>query len=256
LSPITRVPILKMNTSDANRRADSADQSETVKSEHTADSAAGSAAASARNNKKSRQLADSIEAIIKDVPRGVHLTASEVFRRAREAGLDVSLSTVYRTLNALQQGGNVSTVSGEHGRRYEARDSDHDHDHLICLKCGLTIEFADDLIRGFGAAVAERKGYEHKSSRFDILGICAECKAKDEDHRVTTASLTVDNVINLLESATADLHNGANALESRKLAKVQDLLTATVQKVKDALEELETTTALLNSPAKRDDTDS
>jgi Fur family ferric uptake transcriptional regulator len=207
-----------------------------------------------RNAKKSRQLAEAIESIIKDVPRGIHLTAGEVYRRAREAGLDVSLSTVYRTLNTLQQDGNVSTVSGEHGRRYEARDLDHDHDHLICLKCGLTIEFADDLIRGFGKAVAERKGYEHKSSRFDILGICADCKAKDEDHRVSTAAEAVDSIISQIETATIELQLAAAALETRKLSKATDFINSTIPKIKEALEDLENTAILLKGPAKGDGT--
>lgn len=208
--------------------------------------------AAGRGSKKSRQLADSIEAIIKEVPRGVHVTAGEVFRRAREAGLDVSLSTVYRTLNMLQQGGNVSTVSGEHGRRYEARDLDHDHDHLICLKCGLTIEFTDDLIRGFGKAVAERKGYEHKTSRFDILGICSDCKAKDEDHKVATAMIAVEEVISLLETSTAELQLCATALDSRKLNKAIDILTSAIPKVKEALQDLETTSDILSNQGPRE----
>src|SRR5690349_15581097 len=111
---------------------------------------------------------DSLESFIKGLPRGVHLTAPEVFKLAKEQGLKVSLSTVYRTLNHLSSQGQVQALSGEHGRRYEAADGDHDHDHLICVKCGLTIEFEDELIRGFGKSVAERKGYEYRHSRFDI----------------------------------------------------------------------------------------
>lgn len=177
-----------------------------------------------RKPRRGMQLQEAIEAIVKDIPRGVHLTAPEVYRRVREHGLQVSLSTVYRTLNLLQAHGNVSTVSGDHGRRYEARDQDHDHDHLICLKCGLTIEFTDDLIRGFGRSLAERKGYEHASSRFDILGICSTCKAQDEDHRILTSISSLEKALTAATQAQAKIELAIALLETRKFAKAQELV--------------------------------
>jgi len=189
-------------------------------------------------SKRQGQLHDAITALVKDLPRGTHLTAPEVYRRAKEQGLQVSLSTVYRTLNLLQADGNVTMLLGEHGRRFEARDSEHDHDHLICLKCGLTIEFTDDLIKGFGKMVAERKGYEHRSSRFDILGICGECKLKDEDHKITMAITASENVIALTEEAVVNLELALQSLQSRKLPKAQENMSAAIRPLRDALDEL------------------
>lgn len=188
--------------------------------------------------KRQGQLHDAITALVKDLPRGTHLTAPEVYRRAKEQGLQVSLSTVYRTLNMLQADGNVTMLLGEHGRRFEARDSEHDHDHLICLKCGLTIEFTDDLIKGFGKMVAERKGYEHTSSRFDILGICGDCKLKDEDHKINMAIAASENVIALSEEAIANLEVALQSLQSRKLPKAQESMAAAIRPLRDALDEL------------------
>lgn len=175
--------------------------------------------ASTRKAGRTRQLQEAIEAIIKEIPRGVHLTAPEVYRRARDQGLQISLSTIYRTLNLLQSHGNVTTVAGEHGRRYEARDSDHDHDHLICLKCGLTIEFTDDLIRGFGKAVAERKSYELVNSRFDILGVCFDCKSKDEDHKINTSIDALEKLLALHTESLEKAETAIGLLQSRKLQK-------------------------------------
>jgi len=44
-------------------------------------------------------------AIVKEAPRGTHLTAPEVYAKARGNGLPVSISTVYRTLTAAQRSG-------------------------------------------------------------------------------------------------------------------------------------------------------
>src|SRR5271155_2077906 len=88
---------------------------------------------------KHGQAQQAIADLVQALPKGTHLTAPEVYRQAREAGMNISLSSVYRALNQLQAHGNVSTLGGERGRRYESGHGD-DHDHLICLKCGLTIE--------------------------------------------------------------------------------------------------------------------
>ncbi|HEY9790574.1 MAG TPA: transcriptional repressor [Candidatus Obscuribacterales bacterium] len=195
--------------------------------------------------RRTRQMQEAIGEIIRDLPRGVHLTAPEVYRRAREIGLEVSLSTVYRILGLMQADGNVTTLAGDHGRRYEARDLDHDHDHLICVKCGYTVEFSDDLIRGFGKAVAERKGYEHKSSRFDILGICSPCKAKDEDHKIAACIDGIQTAKNLLVQSLEKLNNAATLLENRKLAKAQEILLSGLPQLKDASAEAEAAVELL-----------
>lgn len=194
---------------------------------------------SSNEDKGKGQLLESIATIVKALPKGTHLTAGEVFRHARELGLKVSLSTIYRTLNQLQAHGNVSTVHGEHGKRYESRNDDEDHDHLICLKCGLTVEFSDDLIRGFGKTLAERKGYEHKHSRFDILGICLTCKAGDEDHKIETAIAALENSIAFAHEAVAAMESGISHLEGRKLARGRESAEAAAARLRIALEELE-----------------
>lgn len=194
--------------------------------------------------RRNKQLQDAIAALVRDIPRGVHLTAPEVYRRARDSGLEVSLSTVYRTLNQLQAHGDVTAVSGDHGRRYEAREDGHDHDHLICLKCGLTVEFADDLIRGFGKAVAERKGYDHHSSRFDIYGICGACRSKDEDHRAEILIKSVTESIEVLEGIVEELRTAVSVLESRKISKGKELLTAVISALHERVEDLESAVAI------------
>lgn len=184
---------------------------------------------------RQRHLQQAIADLVNSIPRGTHLTAPEVYRRARDLGLQVSLSTVYRTLHLLQAHGNVSTVSGDRGLRYEAAGSGEDHDHLICVKCGLTVEFFDELIRGFGKSVAHRKGFEHKSSRFDILGLCAECRAKDEDHRIEQAVAQLEETIDLLEQAAESLKRAATLYQSRRIVKAGELVQSATKRLEDAV---------------------
>lgn len=188
---------------------------------------------------RASQAQETLETFIKGLPRGVHLTAPEVFKLAREQGLKISLSTVYRTLNNLSAQGQVQALSGEHGRRYEASDGEHDHDHLICVKCGLTIEFEDDLIKGFGRTVAERKGYEYKHSRFDVLGLCLQCKLKGEDHRIGLFRDASEKTLYYCDSVVNEVQLALSHLETRKHLKSKESLENALLLMQDACRELE-----------------
>ena len=187
-----------------------------------------------------------IASIVRGLPKGTHLTAPEVFERAKAMGLDISLSTVYRILNRLKAVGNVMTVAGERGLRYETAEEGPEHDHLICLGCGLTIEFVDELIRGFGKTVAQRKGYEHKSSRFDILGYCRDCNAKDEAHRFEEAFRSLSAALTKLEEASGLIRQ---TLESARLGKQLKAIRsgeASLEMIKATLAECQSALALIS----------
>jgi Fur family ferric uptake transcriptional regulator len=186
-----------------------------------------------------------ISGIVKGLPKGTHMTANEVFEKARQMGLDISLSTVYRTLHRLKVVGDVSTVSGDRGVRYETAEDGEDHDHLICLGCGLTIEFVDDLIRGFGKTVAQRKGFEHKSSRFDILGYCNECNSNDQTHKSQHGVEYILNAIENSESAIETLRQAIDLVQARKSPKAVAAVQAAIEKLQQASGECENSLNML-----------
>jgi Fur family transcriptional regulator, ferric uptake regulator len=193
------------------------------------------------------QVQESLEAFIKGLPRGTHLTAAEVYRQARSKGLKVSLSTVYRTLNNLSLVGQVNAFVGERGRRYEAADGERDHDHLICVKCGWTMEFEDKLIHGFGKTVAERKHYDYRHSRFDIYGICSSCGARGDRHRIDQAVGAIEKALELLEDVTEELELAMEQMQMRKFARGRELIEKALPGLKDACRHLESQTVDLES---------
>lgn len=70
----------------------------------------------------------------------VHLAADEVFERAREALPEVSLATVYNTLNELVDMGELLELTHADGRkRYDPNVSDRHH-HLVCVGCGRMLD--------------------------------------------------------------------------------------------------------------------
>lgn len=193
---------------------------------------------SREDNLSNSSSMEAIAEIIRSIPRGDHLTAPEVYELAKQRGLKLSLSTVYRTLNKLKADGNVITVSGDRGLRYESVE-DQAHDHLICLGCGLTIEFYDELIRGFGHNVALRKGFDHTTSRFDILGYCEKCKVNDESHKLDALQDSALSAIEKTESALEDLKIAVEFMKQRKTARAGAPGRAALQKLNDAVADLD-----------------
>jgi len=184
--------------------------------------------------------------LIQHLPQGIHLTAGEVFDRVQQSGLNLSLSTVYRTLSMLKAEGVVQSLSGEHGSRYEAHDDDHDHDHLICLSCGYTVEFVDELLKGFGQVLAKRSGYEFKRSRFDLYGLCQDCQAKSEQFKIKQALATLESAQDQLERAESSVETAHGFIEARRIDKGRETMDALIQELKRLQESLELCRAKLD----------
>ncbi|MGE6786653.1 Fur family transcriptional regulator [Ensifer adhaerens] len=97
-----------------------------------------------------------------------HPDASELHRRAKEIDATVSLSTVYRTLSALEQQGVVHRHAFESATaRFETADAPH-HDHLIDIDTGAVIEFRSDKIEQLQAEIAAELGYDLVRHRLEL----------------------------------------------------------------------------------------
>jgi Fur family transcriptional regulator, ferric uptake regulator len=97
-----------------------------------------------------------------------HPDANELHRRARKIDDSVSLSTVYRTLSALEEQGVVQrhTFEGEPAR-FETADMPH-HDHLIDMDTGAVLEFRSDRIERLQKEIAAEYGYDLVHHRLEL----------------------------------------------------------------------------------------
>ena len=100
-----------------------------------------------------------------------HPDVEEVYRRASAADPHISISTVYRTVKLLEDGGILQKRDFGDGRsRYEAV-SDHHHDHLIDLRSGEVIEFRNEDIEKLQRIVARELGYRLVDHRLELFGV-------------------------------------------------------------------------------------
>src|ERR1700752_3809495 len=89
-----------------------------------------------------------------------HVSIDELLTKVRKRQPRVGYATVYRTLKLLVDSGRaVARQFGDGQARYEVV-GDH-HDHLICVKCGLILEFEDDEIERLQDRIAARMGGFH-----------------------------------------------------------------------------------------------
>ncbi|HET6477610.1 MAG TPA: transcriptional repressor [Dehalococcoidales bacterium] len=105
-----------------------------------------------------------------------HLDADEIFRRAREKELRLSLSTVYRTLQMMKELGLVDELHfGESHHHYEVKPT-KEHYHLVCLGCGRVIEFSYPLSRYLKKEVPELKDCDIDETEIRVAGYCNLCR--------------------------------------------------------------------------------
>lgn len=107
----------------------------------------------------------------------VHHTAEEVLGIARGRLPEVSLATVYNTLNELVAMGEVQQVDAGPGPTRYDPNVQRPHDHLVCLRCG---ELRDVYPAREGSVElprSQRFGYQVVSRDVLFQGYCPRCRA-------------------------------------------------------------------------------
>ncbi|MCA9517241.1 MAG: transcriptional repressor [Myxococcales bacterium] len=105
----------------------------------------------------------------------LHLTAEEVFRRAQVALPEISLATVYNTLNDLVTMGEVrEVVAGRGPVRYDPNTVGH-HDHLVCVDCGELWDVAP-VPSSVRPREADLRGYDLVEVDVVFRGRCGPCR--------------------------------------------------------------------------------
>jgi len=102
-------------------------------------------------------------------------SAQEIHTELRRAGEDVGLATVYRTLQALTEAGEVDVLRSDSGEAAYRRCSAHHHHHLVCRQCGRTVEVEGPAVESWALRVADEHGFSDISHTVEIFGLCAEC---------------------------------------------------------------------------------
>ena len=105
------------------------------------------------------------------------LTAQDLHERLRLQGESVGLATVYRSLQALSDAGEVDQLRTDDGETAYRRCSRGRHHHLVCRTCGRTVEVEGPAVEHWADKVALAHGFTDVSHTLEIFGTCSSCAA-------------------------------------------------------------------------------
>ena len=110
--------------------------------------------------------------VIRDEPE--HLTANEVFDKAKQLLPGISFATVYNSLRYLKEAGHIAEISfGNGASRFDSMTSRHDH--AICTKCGKLVDMELDLPAELVSLAAEYSRFKPESLELTLRGLCPDC---------------------------------------------------------------------------------
>lgn len=107
-----------------------------------------------------------------------HVTGAELVERCRAVDATTIPSTVYRTLDVLEELGVLSHSHGVDGREEFHVLPVDEHGHLYCRRCGGSWDLAaDDAdVRSTLDAFEDERGFTIDVSHLTLIGRCAECR--------------------------------------------------------------------------------
>lgn len=125
-----------------------------------------------RHGLKSTQQRDTIVDIF--VRSTGHISIEDLLAKVRKKNPRVGYATVYRTLKLLTDCGIAAARQfGDGQTRFEVMGDHAHHDHLICVQCGLILEFENDTIEQLQDEMAERLGgFKLVRHKLELYGLC------------------------------------------------------------------------------------
>jgi len=114
-----------------------------------------------------------------------HLNIEQITKRVQQRYPNVSLSTVYRTLELLKTTGLVreSHLPGQ-APSYETATNDTQHHHLVCRRCHAIQHMDETLLGNLHECLQEQYHFHHLTLDLVAVGYCNVCwqTIQEEQH--------------------------------------------------------------------------
>lgn len=103
-------------------------------------------------------------------------TAAEVHRTLAERNVNVSLSTVYRTLEHLRDKGEATVRIDDLGESaYMRCEPETHHHHAICRNCGRVEDVDCAAVEQFAESLRTLHGFALEGHKMEFFGRCKSC---------------------------------------------------------------------------------
>ncbi len=114
--------------------------------------------------------------VLEAVTRLEHATPEEIYAAVKQTAVGVNLSTVYRTLELLEQIGLVTHTHLGHGAHRYHLASDAQHVHLVCRGCGGITQLDPAAVGSLVRALDDDYGFETDVGHLTVFGLCSGCR--------------------------------------------------------------------------------
>ncbi len=107
-----------------------------------------------------------------------HATPDEVLAEVRKKSSALNVSTVYRTLEVLEELGLVrhAHLSDRAPTYHSVRD--HEHFHLVCRNCHRVISVEPDMVDPLLTRLREELAFEADVGHLTVFGRCLDCQGE------------------------------------------------------------------------------
>ncbi len=105
-----------------------------------------------------------------------HVTVKDLIAQLEEDRVYLEKEFVLSSMELLYRFGFATKIEFEDKEtQYEHRHLGLHHDHMVCTKCGMILEFKDESLERQQLVVAEAYGFHMLQHKMEIYGICSSC---------------------------------------------------------------------------------
>ncbi|MFW6381039.1 MAG: Fur family transcriptional regulator [Bacillota bacterium] len=109
----------------------------------------------------------------------IHPTADWIYEQVKKEIPNISLGTVYRNLNVLEEMGEIMVL--DYGSTYSRYDgTPYNHYHFKCEQCGQVFDLEMDILDNLNDRVEQETEFKIDYHRLEFYGLCPECRSKQE----------------------------------------------------------------------------
>lgn len=113
--------------------------------------------------------------ILEAVEKLRHGTPDEILAEVQRTATGVNLSTVYRTLEVLEEVGLVTHAHIGHGAPTYHAVEEEVHIHLVCDRCEKVDSVHSDVAAEFVSSLRSSRGFVTDIAHVSLHGLCKSC---------------------------------------------------------------------------------
>jgi len=130
---------------------------------------------------KGYRLTPQRELVLSAVDELGHATPDEVLEKVHEQAAAVNISTVYRTLELLEELGLVRHAHlSDRAPTYHSTRTPQ-HVHLVCRSCGAVLDADVEEFSAMTRALDANHGFEPDLGHLTVFGLCENCRPLVEE---------------------------------------------------------------------------